>query len=120
VRRAEEVQPDDVLRSFRRGGDLIDVLVRGIGGEYRTLPAHGVELPEDRLFEFEILEHGLDDEIGIRQRIVIGRAGNPSMALERLLGGQLAPLDAPLVIAIDDAEPPGECLVIDLEQCYLR
>ena len=110
------MQADHVLRPLRRGRDAVDILVRGIGGENRALPAHGVEFREYLLLEFEVLEHGLDDEVRAGQRFVVCRPCNPPAARERLILAHLAALDAPLVIAVDDSQALAERLIVHFEQ----
>ncbi len=109
------MQPDDVLRPPGRRRDAVDVLVRGIRRKYCALPADGVELPEYFLLEFEVFEHGLYDEVGVGQRLVVRRTGNAPAVRERLIFAHLAALHAPLVIAIDDPEALAEHFVVHFE-----
>ncbi len=74
VGRTEEVQTDDILRSLRRCRDRVDVLVGGVRCEDRARLTRLIEAREDRLLELGILEYRFDDEIGIGQRRIVGRA----------------------------------------------
>ena len=65
VRRAEEMRPEHVLRALRHGGDLVHVERRGVGGEDRAGLCDPVEVGEDALLEVHLLEHRLDDEVGV-------------------------------------------------------
>ena len=73
VGRAEEVQADHVLRALGERGDLVDVEVRGVGGQDRTGLADFVERAEDLLLDVHVLEHRLDHEVGVGQVVVVER-----------------------------------------------
>ena len=53
------------------GRDLVDVEIGGVGGEDRALLGDRVELAEDLLLDLHVLEHRLDDEVAIGERIKI-------------------------------------------------
>ena len=66
------MHPDDRLRTFRDGGDLVDVEVRGVGGEDGSRRRDPVEIGEHLFLQVHVLEHRLDHEVGARD---IGEAG---------------------------------------------
>ena len=62
--------PHNVLRTRGSFRDGVNAERRGVGGQDRS-PFAGswVERGEDFLLQLHILEHGLDHQIGVRQRI---------------------------------------------------
>ena len=62
---AEEVHADHALRPLGRRGDLVDVERRGVGGEHGAGLGDRVELGEDLLLDRHLLEHRLDDDVGV-------------------------------------------------------
>ena len=63
----EEMQAHHVLRPLRHGGDLVDVERGGVAGDDGARLGDFVELLEDLLLERHVLEHGLDDEVGLAE-----------------------------------------------------
>ena len=59
------MQTEHALRPRRRGGDDIRVEIAGVGGQDRIGPHDAVQLLEKAGLDGEIVEHGLDDEVGI-------------------------------------------------------
>ena len=52
----------------------VDVEIRGVGGEHRARLGDRVELAEDLLLDLHVLEHRLDDEVGVLEGVEVGRA----------------------------------------------
>ena len=63
---AEEMHPDEPLatRSADRLGQPVDGDRRGVRGEDRVRRGQPVELAPERRLDRDVLEHGLDDEVG--------------------------------------------------------
>ena len=61
--RVEEVQPEDPRGLGRRGGDGLDRERAGVGRQDRVAPGARVERSEDLLFQAEVLEGRLDDQL---------------------------------------------------------
>ena len=61
--RVEEVQPEDPRGLGGRGGDGLDRERAGVGRQDRVAPGTRVERSEDLLFQAEVLERRLDDEL---------------------------------------------------------
>ena len=88
----------DVLRTLGEGGDLVHIERGGVGCQNRAGLGHFIELLEDLLLHAQLLEHGLDDEVGILQIAIVERGGQQAHALLVLLLGELALLDLGLVV----------------------
>ena len=82
--------PSTSCGRFVDGGDLVDVERRGVGGEDRARLRDPVEVGEDALLQRHLLEHRLDDEVGIGERLEVGRAGD-----ERRRGGRTSSCVSP-------------------------
>ena len=109
----------DVLLSF--GADFLETWLSPVeyARKFKEMHAHR-DGRKNLFFQFEVLEHRLDDQVGAGQRFVIGRTGDPSAAIPGLVLGHLAALHATLVVALDDLETPLQCLVIHFEQSHLH
>ena len=64
-RRVEEVEPEDSLRPACGLGDRADRERARVRREDRVGCRCGIERPEDRPLELEVLERGLDDDAGL-------------------------------------------------------
>ena len=64
---------DEIGRALRILRKPRDRQGRGIGGEDRAFGQHGFDRLDDRFLHLAILEHRLDDEVGIGEIGVIGR-----------------------------------------------
>ena len=93
-------------------GDLVDVQVGGVGGEDRARLGDRVELAEHLLLDVHVLEHRLDDEIAVGQRVEIERRAEQAHA--RLDVGLLEPalLRGVLVVAADGGEAAVERVLL--------
>ena len=85
-------------------GDGAGIEVGGVGGEDRVGAAGAAEGVEDGALDGELLEHGLDHEIGVGEGGVVGRAGHAGHAVGGLGLGQPAALHG----AVEDAAEVGE------------
>src|SRR6185369_10563084 len=97
----EEMQSDDVLRAPGHGRDLVDIQGRGVGSEDRSGLGYRVQPGEDFLLQREVLEHRLDDEVGIAQRSVIQGWRDQLDAFVELFRFEAAARDRALVILAD-------------------
>ena len=59
------MQAEHALGPRRRGGDDVGIEIAGVGGQDRVGPHDAVQLPEQLGLDGEIVEHRLDDEIGV-------------------------------------------------------
>ena len=105
VRRAEEVQADDLLRPRGRARDLVDVEGRRVGRQDRVLLAEPVELAEDLPLEAHLLEDGLDDEVDVPEPVPVRRPADAGHAGVHLALGELALAHRRCVVLLDDGEP---------------
>ena len=84
-RRVEEVHADDALGRARRRGDLGDRQRRGVRREDGVGGDDQVEPAEDLLLEVELLGHGLDDELAVRERGEVRGVGD--VPVQGVMGG---------------------------------
>ena len=110
LRRQAEVQADDAVVAARAAGDLGDRQRRGVGGEDRVLRADLVELAEQLALDGELLEHRLDDEIGVGQVVERRRARQPPHH-GVLVGGLILPRSTDL------AKKPSVCFSARSSAC---
>ena len=96
------MQTDDILGSFRRRRDFVDVLIRRIGRKNRALFAGRVQPREDFFLEFRIFEDCFDHEVGIRNRSVIRHAVYQVAAFGCGCFTELAALDAAGIVSVND------------------
>ena len=59
-----------IARPLRRGGDLVDIQRGGVGQQQRARFHRPVERLEDLALDADLLEHRLDNDIGIRNGLV--------------------------------------------------
>jgi hypothetical protein len=78
--RVEEMHPDHLLRTLRRGGESRDRDGGRIGGDHRLRRRQFVELAEDLEFQIEILGRRFDDEVAV---LDCGQFGRDPDATER-------------------------------------
>ena len=118
VRRAEEMQSDDVLRALREGGDPVHVQRRGVGGEDRTGLHRRIELAEDFFLDAHFLEHGFDDQI-VAGDTVVGQGRMQQRHARRALGGiELALADLALVHVAYARHAALERFLAEFEQVH--
>ena len=105
--RAEEVHPDEALAASRRDrrGERVDRDRAGVRGEDRGCGRERVELAPERLLDVDVLEHGLDDEIGVADGGQVRRRRHA--AEDRVPGGlvQLSLRDRAIEVAGDPVTP---------------
>ena len=97
-------------------GDGAGVEVGGVGREDRVRAAGGAELGEDGALDGEVLEHGLDDEIGVGEGGIVGGGGDAGHAVGGVGLGQAAALDGAVEDAAEVGEAAGQRLVVALDQ----
>jgi hypothetical protein len=102
------------------GGDLVDVEIGGVGGEDGVGPGDGVELGEDGLLHVHVLEHRLDDEVGMGKRAEIRGDLQRGFGIGARLGAQ-KPAFGAVVEDGEDAGPgdPG-ALVVAFDHGHVR
>ncbi len=110
------MRADHVLRPGRGAGDLVDVEGRGVGGEQRARLGNPVEIGEHPLFEFHLLEHGLDHDIGFGRRVDSDHAGDQAHAAIHLLGGEPAARHCGAVIGGDPVAAFLQQILAGLDQ----
>ena len=80
--RVEEVEPQDPGWVRRHRGDGLDREGAGVRGEDRFLGRTGIEGPEDLVLQPEVLQRGLQDQIGfvgeVREGMGIAQALDPA------------------------------------------
>jgi hypothetical protein len=104
VRRTEEMQSDDILWTVGDGSDLVEIERGGIRCEDGAHPRLAIERLEHLLLHPHVLEHRLDDKVGIRDVVVRQRAGDEREALLELRGREPAFLERTLIVLLDDRE----------------
>ena len=107
--------PSTSCGRFVDGGDLVHVERRGVGGEDRARLRDPVEVGEDALLEVHLLEHRLDDEVGILEGLEVGRAGDERDAAVALLLRQPAAGDRAGVVLPDRRKPAVERVLRGLD-----
>ena len=76
ARGVEEVDAADELGPRGLHRELDDRERRGVGREDRVAPRQSVELREERLFDGEVLDDRLDDEVAVGEVLELaGRRG---------------------------------------------
>ncbi len=85
VRRAEEVETDDILRARSDRSNRINIQRRSVAGEDSARLCDAVELREDIPFHGHVLKNRLNNEIGIGKLCQIGLSAN-SRSSRRQLG----------------------------------
>ena len=116
VGRAEEVEADEAGRVGQALGDGAGVEVGGVGGEDGVGAAGAAEGVEDGALDGEVLEDGLDDEIGVGEGGVVGGGGDAGHARGGVGLGEAAALDGAVEDAAEVGEAAGERLVVALDE----
>src|SRR5262249_55061084 len=111
----EEVHADYALGPSRRRGDLVDVEGRRVRGQHGVGLRHLVDAGEHVLLDRHLLEHRLDDEIGVGEGIEVGRALDQAHALLDVVFGEPAFGRGRLVILPHHSEAPIERVPRDLD-----
>jgi len=115
---AKEMRAGDVLRPLGCIRHDVDVDARGVREEERAGLHDLVELGEHLLLDRDALEHRLDHDIALADRVIaLHRLDQPEPAAHLRLG-KAAPLDARLVIAADARHAAVERLLADFEELY--
>ena len=107
----EEVHANHVLRPPGDAGDFVDVQRRGVGCQHAAGLTDGVQSGEDILLHVHILEHGLDHQIDLGQRLHVGGADEQRHALFDLCLGHPALLGAVFIVLAADAQTAFERLL---------
>ncbi len=103
----KKCRPTTSWRALGDGGDLVDVEGGGVGGDDGAGLGDLVELGEDLLLQRHVLEHRLDDEVGLAEILELQRRGELRHALLGLrLGGAAA-----LHVGIERVLDAGDALV---------
>ncbi|MCY1295089.1 hypothetical protein D9M70_444120 [compost metagenome] len=110
------MQADDVARATRRRRDLVDTQARRVGGQDRGRFAQRVQAREDFLLHGHVFEHGLDDQIGLRNRLERQRRRDPRQARFNLLRLELALGGGDVVVAPDQRQAAVERGLFALDQ----
>ncbi len=108
------MHPDDPLRMCRVGGDVGDRQRGGVGGKDHLVSDHTFDFGQDALFEGEVLEHGLDDQVDVAEPGPIRAARHQ---LHRPVGGALRhppPFDLIPEMPGDVAEAVADPGIVDL------
>ena len=93
-------------------GDLVDIEIAGVGREDGAGLGDLVELAENVLLDVHVLEHRLDDEVGVLQVVKAERRGEAAHARFDFLHREAALLGAVLVILADDGDAAVERLLL--------
>src|SRR6266576_2413585 len=111
--RVEEVHADDALGPLGRLRDLGNRERGGVRREDRLRTGDPVELGEDLALERQLLQHGLDHEVAIRQVGELGRERQPADRRVLRLPREPPLFDATREIAVDRRLSPFAELVAD-------
>src|ERR1019366_3631453 len=115
IRGAEEMQPHHILRPAREIRDLVQIQGRGVGGEDCPRLRLLIEPLEHLLLHLQVLEHGLDDQIRVRDVIVGQRARDPFEPSVEFLAREPPLLQGALVISHHHAQALVESRLSGLE-----
>jgi hypothetical protein len=96
----EEVEADDPLGVLEVGGHVGDRQRRGVGGEHALRCHDGLDLGEHLLLHLEVLEHRLDDEVGVGERVLGQRARDHALQPVGLVGAEPAALQQLVDLAV--------------------
>jgi hypothetical protein len=89
--RVEEVHPDHLGRSRRRGGELGEGQRRGVRREHGVLGSPFADVGEDLDLDRELFRSGLDHQFGARGHLLHGRGADEQRLRHLRLGrGQLS------------------------------
>jgi len=61
--RIEEMHADEILRPLERRGEIVDAQARGVGCDHGVGSHQAFDFTEHGVFDFEILDHGLDHHV---------------------------------------------------------
>ena len=109
------MQAHHVLRARNAGGDLVDVEIRGVGGQHGALLAHAVEFGEHGLLHRHVLEHRFDHDVDVGQRVVAGGAVEARHHRGLGLGRHALLLDEAVVHLLDVGAAARELGVVALD-----
>ena len=85
--RVEEVQADDPLRVLELRRHLGHRQRRGVGGQHALGRDDRLDLGEHLLLDRHLLEHRLDDEVGVGEDVLGQRAGDQALEPVELVAG---------------------------------
>ncbi len=71
VRRAEEVQTQNLSRTLGRGSDFVDIQIGGVGGQNRGRLNRLVQLGEDLLLQIHVFIDGFNHQVHVGQICVV-------------------------------------------------
>ena len=115
---AEEVCADHVAGALRHRRHLVQVETRGVAGQHRALFHGGVELGEDLLLEVQVLVDGFDDDVRVRDGIVVQHSLDETEARVPLRFADPAAPDHAAVVVLDDGQPLVECLLVHFQHLH--
>ena len=104
VRRTEEMQPEYVLRTRGRRGNLVHIERGSVGGDDGARLGKLVDLFEHLLLDGHVLEYGLDDDVRILDVLVAGDPGEQGHALVHGFLAEAALGDCGGVVPAHDAQ----------------
>ncbi|MNF75933.1 hypothetical protein D3C84_580270 [compost metagenome] len=107
MRRAEEVQAQDLFRAAGGGSNGVDIQRRRVAGQYGFGLEQAIQLAEDSLLELEVFVNRLDHQIDLADRCVIGSRRDPCNARIRF---SLINPSLPHVVRIGLSHA-GQCLL---------
>src|SRR5690606_25529705 len=106
----------DPLRALRHGRDLGDRDGGGVGGEDGVVPHDLVERAEDVVLDFQLLEDGLDDDVGVGAGVQVGGRGDAGEGGVGVVRLHPALADELVVRPLDAVGAPRERFVGDVAQ----
>src|SRR5690606_32280575 len=118
VRRAEEVQPDDVLWPRGRRCDFVNVQGGGVGRQHGAFFAYGIQAREYFLLDCHVLEHGLDDQVDLLQLREVAHGPKTLHRCLHLFPVNLPARDATLEQLLYSCDAAAEACFILVEQTH--
>ncbi len=113
--RVEEVEADHALRVLELGGHLRHRQRGGVGGEDRVRRGDRLDLREHLLLDGHLLEHGLDDEVRVREALgLVQDAGHQGGQAVGLVLVDAALAEQLLDLGVDVAHTLVHALLVDV------
>ena len=114
------MQPDNILRARRHGGNLVNIQGRCIGRQNRARFADFIEIGENLLFQAHILKHSLNHQIAISEFFHLQHAANACHARIHFVLRKTPAIGRALIIAAHHAQAAGQRVFLGFDNNHLN